>query len=148
MACPPLCDNLDYRKDNFFTHEEAGPTVTAGAFLVAGTMALGPLAGRALQALGFGAAAAPSVGSKTQQLIGMLEDAGPTMNARIQAVAQWLPKGQRALMTSLEGGSKMLSGGAGANARQVILNPDGKTTVKAFDMVRKTYEVVKEITPE
>jgi RHS repeat-associated protein len=148
MACPPLCENVDYRKDNFFTHDEAGPTITGGAFAVAGTMAVGPFATRALQALGLAAAAAPAVGPGTQRLIGMLQDAGPSMNARIQAVGQWLPKGQRALMTTLEGGSKMLSGGAGPNARQVILHPDDRTTVKAFDMVRKTYEVVREITPE
>ena len=75
----------------------------------------------------------------------MLEKAGPGMGPRIDAVLRWLPQGQKALKTTLEGGAEMLSGGAGANARQVILNPDGSTIVKAFNVAKKTYEVVKEI---
>ena len=60
MPCPPLCDNVDYRKDNFFTHDEAGPAVTAGAFVLAGSLALGPLTSRALQAAGAFTQAAPT----------------------------------------------------------------------------------------
>jgi hypothetical protein len=89
-----------------------------------------------------------NVGPGTQRLIEGLEAAGPAMEARIEAVARWLPEGQRALMTTLEGGARMLSGGAGARARQVILNPDGSTVVKAFNVARETWDVVKVITPQ
>ena len=75
------------------------------------------------------------------------ENAGPAMEARIEAVARWLPQGQRALMTTLEGGGRMLSGGAGERARQIILNPDGTTIIKAFNVSSETFETVRVITP-
>ncbi|MGH9817008.1 MAG: RHS repeat-associated core domain-containing protein, partial [Candidatus Acidiferrales bacterium] len=90
----------------------------------------------------------PTIGPGTQRLIEALEGAGPGMDARIQAVAQWLPQGQRALMTTLEGGAKMLSGGAGERARQIILNPDGTTIIKAFNVGRETFETIRVIAPQ
>ena len=91
--------------------------------------------------------AAPAVGKGTERLIGMLEQAGPSMDARIRAVSEYLPAGQKAVMTALEGGSRMLSGGAGSRATQVILNGDGSTIVKKFNTAKEAFEVVKEIRP-
>jgi hypothetical protein len=78
----------------------------------------------------------------------MLEEAGPSMAARIDAVSKWLPQGQRAVMTALENGGRMLSGGAGERGRQVILNPDGSTVVKAWNVAEEAWQVVKTITPQ
>lgn len=76
-----------------------------------------------------------------------LEKAGPGMEARIAAVSSWLPKGEKALQKLLEGGARMLSGGACPRHRQIILNADGSTVVKAWNVAKKTYEVVRTITP-
>jgi hypothetical protein len=88
------------------------------------------------------------IGQSTHRLIEGLEAAGPALEARIQAVAQWLPQGQQALLTNLEGGVRMLSGGVGERARQVILNPDGSTIIKAFNVAEKAWEVIKVIQPQ
>ena len=93
------------------------------------------------------AGAAPALGTGTERLVGMLEEAGPSMDARIQAVSAYLPTGQKAVMTALEGGARMLSGGAGSRATQVILNADGSTVVKKFNTAKEIFEVVKEIKP-
>jgi hypothetical protein len=77
----------------------------------------------------------------------MIQEAGPGMEDRIAAVSRWLPAGQRALMTTLDGGARMLSGGAGANARQIILNPNDETVIKALNVTKGVYEVVKTIKP-
>lgn len=90
----------------------------------------------------------PVIGQGTMKLIDALERAGPSMDARIQAVSSWLPKGQRALMTVLDNGGRMLSGGAGERARQIILNPDGSTVVKAWNVADKTWQVVRTIEPQ
>ena len=89
-----------------------------------------------------------AIGKGTERLVNMLQNAGTSMDARIKAVSSWLPAGQRALMTSLEGGARMLSGGAGERARQIILQPNGETIVRAFNVGQKTYEVIAVIKPE
>jgi len=50
-------------------------------------------------------------------------------------------------VTSL-GGAQMFTGGAGKNARQVIMNADGSTVIDAFNVAKKTYEHVTTITPK
>ena len=90
--------------------------------------------------------AAASVGEGTRRLISSLEEAGPSTAARMDAIAGWLPKGQRALVTPIDGGS-LVSGGAGRNARQIFLYDNGATVVKAFNMARDAWEVVKTIVP-
>ncbi len=42
----------------------------------------------------------------------------------------------------------MLQGGAGERARQIILNPDGTTIVKVFNVGRETFETIRVITPQ
>jgi len=100
------------------------------------------------------AGAAAGAGSQgqgvTSRIISGVQQAGGDMNARITAVARvigGLP-GQRVLMKTLEDGTRVLSGGAGERARQIILNPDGSTIVKAFNVAKETWEVVKEIKPQ
>lgn len=88
-----------------------------------------------------------AVGKGTERLVSALQQAGTSMDARITAVSHWLPPGQRALMTALDGGARMLSGGAGANGRQVILQPNGETLVKAADLAKNTFEVIAHIKP-
>jgi RHS repeat-associated protein len=112
----------------------------SGAAIGLGVGLLG--GGSAVGAVGAGV----TVGPGTQKLIASLEAAGPAMGARIEAVARWLPAGQRALMTEVEGGV-MLSGGAGARARQIILEEGGRTVVKAFDVTKKVYETIRVIDP-
>ena len=87
------------------------------------------------------------MGKGTQKLIGLLEEAGPSMDARVKAVSAYLPPGQRAVMTSLENGARMLSGGSGSRATQVILNADGSSIIKKFNLETKIFDIVKEITP-
>jgi hypothetical protein len=112
--------------------------------LAAGALAAAPLAADATAT----ASTAPVVGQKTMELIDGLERAGPSMDARIQAVSSWLPKGQRALMTVLDNGGRMLSGGAGERGRQIILNPDGSTVVKAWNVADRTWQVIRTIEPQ
>lgn len=117
------------------------------AIVGAGAAASAGLLSVSARLMATAAAAAPVVGPSTLKLIDALQKAGPEMDSRISAVSRWLPSGQKAIISSLEGGAKMLSGGAGARARQVILNTDGSTVVKAFNVSKKTYEVVQTITP-
>jgi hypothetical protein len=51
-------------------------------------------------------------------------------------------------MTPLEGGARMLSGGAGERARQIILQTNGETVIKALNVTKKTYEVIATIRPK
>jgi RHS repeat-associated protein len=60
--CPPLCDHLDYRKDNFITADKAGPGLTAVALVGTGLLALVPLGIEGLGALSSIAATSPSAG--------------------------------------------------------------------------------------
>lgn len=125
----------------------SGPQV-----LALGAAALGAAGGAAVvmgesSALIAAASAAPIVGPGTLKLIDALQKAGPGMDARISAVSRWLPPGQKAIRQTLEGGAQMFSGGAGKNARQVIMNVDGSTVVNAFNVAKKTYEHVTTIVP-
>ena len=121
------------------------------AFAIGGAVAGATLGLGAKLAVAGSAAAATAtgtaVGPGTLKLIDALEKAGPSIDARIGAVSSWLPAGQRALQTTLEGGGRMLTGGAGERARQIILNPDGSTVVKAWNVGKETWDVVRTITP-
>lgn len=145
-ACPPLCDSFDPREDRFITPSSGREA------LVLGGLAIGAATGGVgiAIALTSSIAVAPvaaGVGPGTLKLIDALKKAGPSMDARVSAVSKWLPEGQKALQTTLEGGGRMLSGGAGARARQVILNADGSTVVNAFNPTKKVWEMVETITP-
>lgn len=97
------------------------------------------------------APAGVAVSGGTEKLINMLQEAGPSMNARMGAVSAWLntlPGRQKALQTILEGGSQMLSGGAGARARQIIMQADGTTIVKALNVGKNMFEVIARISPK
>jgi hypothetical protein len=94
-----------------------------------------------------GASEGLAIGKGTLSLIKALEEAGPTMEGRIGAVSKWLPQGQKAIMTPLENGGYKMSGGVGARARQILMNPDGTTVVKAFNTTKKEYQIIKTITP-
>ncbi len=87
------------------------------------------------------------IGQSTERLIGMLEQAGPSMDARMAAVSKWLPAGQKAVMTTLEGGARMLSCGAGQRGRQVILEASGRTVVRAFNVASETWQTIRVIEP-
>ena len=131
----------------------AATLVSDGEHAAATALTLGTAGAYALSLrapmLAMGAAgSAPVIGAGTQKLIGMLEEAGPSMQARGNAIMSWLPRGQTALLQTLEDGSQMYSGGAGQTARQIILNTDGSSVVKALDVAKGTYEVVKTITPQ
>jgi len=140
-GCPAIADDCDVDMDR------AGPMaagVLIGGLLAVGGAAVGNFIVRLLPAA---APAAPVVGKGTMRLMEMIEEAGPDLEARTTAVARWLPTGQRALLTPLADGARMLSGGAGANARQIILYPNGETVVKALNVAKNTYEVVRVIKP-
>jgi len=94
------------------------------------------------------ARAAPIIGPGTIKIIDAIQKAGPGLDARASAVMRVLPQHNKAIQTTLEGGAKMLSGGTGEKARQVILNPDGSTVIKAFNVVTKTYDHVITIDPK
>ncbi|MCC7002721.1 MAG: hypothetical protein IT357_11250 [Gemmatimonadaceae bacterium] len=121
--------------------------------LALGAAALGAAGGAALVMAGSSAliaasTAAPIVGPGTLKLIDALHKAGPGMDARVSALSKWLPSGQKAIRTTLEGGAQMFTGGAGKNARQVIMNADGSTVINAFNVAKKTFEHVTTITPK
>jgi RHS repeat-associated protein len=132
---------------NYLNDKPLGEGVAAfalGGAIAGATLGFGAelaVAGSAAGATATGTA----VGPGTLKLIDALEKAGPAMEARIGAVSSWLPAGQKAIQTTLEGGARMLSGGAGERARQVILNTDGSTVIKAFNVQKEIYEVVKTI---
>jgi hypothetical protein len=88
------------------------------------------------------------VGPGTQRLISMLAKAGPDLEARTEAVAKWLPAGQKTVMTALEGDGRMLIGGAGEKARQIILQPSGETVVKALNVSKHAFETIAIIRPK
>lgn len=88
-----------------------------------------------------------AVGKSTERLIRSVQQAGTSMDGRMTAVAKWLPSGQKARLSPLEGDAMMMSGGTGPGARQVILYPNGTTVIKALNVSKKIYETVATITP-
>jgi hypothetical protein len=103
----------------------------------------------ATTAVGTAAGAGSKGQGVTGRIISGIEEAGGGMDARIAAVSRvigGLP-GQRVLMKTLSDGTRILSGGAGDRARQIILNTDGSTIVKAFNAAKETWQTVKVIKP-
>ncbi|HEX8850736.1 MAG TPA: hypothetical protein VF761_14495 [Gemmatimonadaceae bacterium] len=163
MACPPDCGfdgdpkNLEREAARFEAYMKAPTSEKVGLGLLGLGAALGGVGIMAATEATVAtttmvatraAPAGVAVGKGTQRLIDMIQEAGPSMDARISAVSQWLPRGQRALMTVQENGTRILSGGAGQNARQIILQTNGQTTVTALNVAKKTYEVIATIKPQ
>ena len=159
FACPPDCGfegdprNLEREVEMVRSRTPRDVAFAVGAVGVATVGAFGVMAATSsAMALTMVATrlapAGVAMGKGTEKLIDVLQEAGPGMDQRILAVSRWLPAGQRALMSSLEGGARMLSGGAGERARQIILNPNGETIIKALNVTSKTYEVIATIKPK
>ena len=70
------------------------------------------------------------------------------MSARISAVSAQLPPGFEAFMrTDGVSGAVTLSGGVGNGLRQIVLNVDGSSIIRAFDAGNNAWSIVKEIRP-
>jgi RHS repeat-associated protein len=116
--------------------------------------AVGGAAGMALLAGGgaaLAARAAPiaTAGSGlTGRIVDALENAGPDMAARTNAVLGTVPKNLTTLYNVAEDGVVTIQGGSGDNLRQIILRPDGSSVVKAFEAAKDAWRVVKEIKPQ
>lgn len=94
------------------------------------------------------AGAAGTGGSLTGRIVDALENAGPEMGARVNAALGQIPSNLKALMTTnAETGAVTIRGGAGSRAREIILNTDGSSVVRAFDAAKNVWNTVKEIKP-
>ena len=113
--------------DNIAMGVALAAAVAGGVALMAGSSAL--------MAAAPVAAAAPGV---TSRIIDALGKAGSQMGSRVNAVAGQLKASNlKGLMsTNVETGAVTIRGGAGARAREVILNADGSSVVRAFDVTR------------
>jgi RHS repeat-associated protein len=123
--------------------------VTVGVAAAVASPALGAAIARwLLPAAGTGAAVASGGAGLTGRLVDALENAGPQMGARINAVLGQVPASSRLdvlMTTDAESGAVTIQGGTGDRLRQVIMNTDGSSVVKAFDAAKDTWKVVKEI---
>ena len=153
LQCPPLCDHTNPSQDRFVRTSDGRVAATAAGLMIAAT--LGPVAGRAafIALTRSGAAAPISVaaaggGGLTGRVVEALENSAPSITSRISAVSGVIPNGFTIRMiTDAETGVVTLTGGTGNGLRQIILNPNGTSIVKAFDATARVFTVVKEIVP-
>ena len=120
--------------------------VMVGAAAVGfGLTALAAADATTVAAASAGVAGAPSL---TGRIVDALENAGPEMGARVNAVMDQVGSRLTTLMRTANDGTVTIQGGAGSRLRQVILNPDGTSVVRAFDASKNAWNVVREINPQ
>jgi hypothetical protein len=124
-----------------------GVAVAAAAVML-GVTTGGLLAGAApaLVAAPAAAAAGGAGTSLTGRIVDALENSGAEMAPRVNSVlGQVGNKLTTYMSTNAETGTVTIQGGAGNNLRQVILNTDGSSVVRAFDAGKNVWNTVKEI---
>ena len=85
-------------------------------------------------------------GGLTARIGEALTKSGPDMSSRVEAVLAQVPPSLTTLLKTAQDGVVTIQGGAGSNLRQIILNPDGPSVIKAFDSAKNAWTVVREIT--
>jgi RHS repeat-associated protein len=125
-----------------------GLTLGAAAPAAAGGFAarIATLGARSGAGAGAGVAAGVA-GGLTGRIVGALERAGPQLDARVDAVLGQVPGSLTKFMRTASDGTVIIQGGSGSNLREIILNTDGSSVVRAFDAGRNAWNVVKHITP-
>lgn len=94
------------------------------------------------------AGAVAAGGGLTDRIADALENAGPEMSGRINAVLNEIPTDLKALMTTnSETGAVTIRGGAGNRLREIILNTDGTSLVRAFNATKNVWNTVRSIQP-
>jgi hypothetical protein len=67
------------------------------------------------------------------------------VNDRIAAAMNVLPQGFTAYGTPLANGGMMLQGGSGNGLRQILINADGTTVIRAFSAAQNSWSVIANI---
>jgi RHS repeat-associated protein len=122
--------------------------IFAGAAVLTLGAAVPAIATAASSTAGTATTTAAASGGTLQKIGDALEAAGAGMDARVTAVARIIgAQGKEVLMQDLPEGAKLLSGGAGPRHGQIILNADGSSIVKAYNVAKDIYETVRTIKP-